>query len=428
MSKIIIKNGRVFDPACNLDGKFDVLIEKGKIREIAPRIDNEEAYIINATGMFIFPGFIDAHAHLREPGQEYKETIESGAMAAIHGGVTTVFAMPNTTPPIDNRSLVEFIIKRSRDAEHAEVLPIGTITKQRKGQTLSEMGDMSEAGAIAFSDDGDWVANSAVMRRALEYSRFFNRRIISHAEDTSLSTGVVNESTLSYKMGLSGKPYVQEEIAVFRDIKLAEFTGGKLHIAHVSTQGSASLIKHAKESIIDVSCEVTPHHLLLSEEDIMNFSPIYKVNPPLRADRDRVALLDYLKDGTIDIIATDHAPHIFYEKETDFDTAPYGMISLDFYFPLLYTKLVLSGKISLTDLIRAVSNKPAELFGLNDRGVLKKGKSADIVIFDPNKKFILNKSFLKSKSYNTPFLGQRLQGVVKYVLKAGKLFTFGGDK
>jgi len=295
MNRILIKNGHIVDPGSGKDGVLDILVEDGKIREVNRNLKVENARVIDCTGKYVFPGFIDMHTHLREPGEEYKEDISTGSNAALHGGFTTVLAMPNTKPPIDSRGLVEFVIRRSKEEKKSEVFPVGAITKGREGRELAEIGDMREGGAIAFSDDGDWVKNSSIMRRALEYSKIFHTVIISHAEDPDLSRlGVANESALSYKLGLRGKPKESEYIAIFRDIALSRLTGGRLHIAHVSTKESAQLIKMAKEEGLPVTTEVTPHHLIFTEENLETFDPVYKVNPPLRKNEDREFLIESL--------------------------------------------------------------------------------------------------------------------------------------
>ncbi len=419
MKRLLIKNAKILDFDKKKEVLTDILVEGERIVEIAKNISDGNAEVLDIEEKYLFPGLVDAHAHLREPGEEYKEDIASGSRAALHGGVTTVFAMPNTKPALDSRAMIEFVIERAKKAGYSEVLPVGAITKGRKGEELAEIGDMREGGAIAFSDDGSWVRNSSVMRRALEYSIAFDTVIISHAEDSSLSRGVVHESVMSYDMGLEGYPSAQEEIAVFRDVKLAELTGGRLHIAHVSSKGSLEIIRGAKEKGVNVTCEVTPNHLLLAQEEIDLFNPLYKINPPIRTRDDREALVEGLKEGAIDIIATDHAPHNWYEKETDFNSAPSGMISLDFYFSLLYSELVNKGKISIYDLVAATTYKPAKIFGLSHRGRIEKGYIANLVVFDPVKEFVISEDFIRSRSKNTPFLGKRVRGGFVKVIKKG---------
>jgi len=425
MNRILIKNGHIVDPGSGKDGVLDILVEDGKIREVNRNLKVENAKVIDCTGKYVFPGFIDMHTHLREPGEEYKEDISTGSNAALHGGFTTVLAMPNTKPPIDSRGLVEFVIRRSREEKKSEVFPVGAITKGREGRELAEIGDMKEGGAIAFSDDGDWVKNSSIMRRALEYSKIFHTIIISHAEDPDLSRlGVANESALSYKLGLRGKPKESEYIAIFRDIALSRLTGGRLHIAHVSTKESAQLIKMAKEEGLPVTSEVTPHHLIFTEENLEAFDPVYKVNPPLRKNKDREFLIEALKEGVIDVIATDHAPHASFEKEDEFLAAPFGMIWLDFAFSALYTFLIQKNKLDLKMVIQSLTTGPSKILGLNDRGSLEKGKRADIVIFDPGKDIEITRNFLKSKAKNTPLFGKKLKGKVIITIKEGEIFEW----
>jgi len=425
MNRILIKNGHIVDPGSGKDGVLDILVEDGKIREVNRNLKVENAKVIDCTGKYVFPGFIDMHTHLREPGEEYKEDISTGSNAALHGGFTTVLAMPNTKPPIDSRGLVEFVIRRSREEKKSEVFPVGAITKGREGRELAEIGDMKEGGAIAFSDDGDWVKNSSIMRRALEYSKIFHTIIISHAEEPDLSRlGVANESALSYKLGLRGKPKESEYIAIFRDIALSRLTGGRLHIAHVSTKESAQLIKMAKEEGLPVTAEVTPHHLIFTEENLEIFDPVYKVNPPLRKNEDREFLIEALKEGVIDVIATDHAPHASFEKEDEFLAAPFGMIWLDFAFSALYTFLIQKNKLDLKMVIQSLTTGPSKILGLNDRGSLEKGKRADIVIFDPGKDIEITRNFLKSKAKNTPLFGKKLKGKVIITIKEGEIFEW----
>lgn len=425
MNRILIKNGHIVDPGSGKDGVLDILVEDGKIREVNRNLKVENARVIDCTGKYVFPGFIDMHTHLREPGEEYKEDISTGSNAALHGGFTTVLAMPNTKPPIDSRGLVEFVIRRSKEEKKSEVFPVGAITKGREGRELAEIGDMREGGAIAFSDDGDWVKNSSIMRRALEYSKIFHTVIISHAEDPDLSRlGVANESALSYKLGLRGKPKESEYIAIFRDIALSRLTGGRLHIAHVSTKESAQLIKMAKEEGLPVTTEVTPHHLIFTEENLETFDPVYKVNPPLRKNEDREFLIEALKEGVIDVIATDHAPHASFEKEDEFLAAPFGMIWLDFAFSALYTFLIQKNKLDLKTVIQSLTTGPSKILGLDDRGSLEKGKRADIVIFDPEKDIEITRNFLKSKAKNTPLFGNKLKGKVIITIKEGEVFEW----
>jgi len=421
--KFLIRGGRVFDPGENLDDVLDIKIEDGFIKEIGKDLGADDSEIIDARGHYIFPGFIDLHAHLREPGEEYKEDLESGARAAIYGGFTTVCIMPNTKPPIDNPEIVASLIDKAKNLGLAKILPIGTITKNRGGEILSEMVHMAKRGAVGFSDDGDWVSDSGVMRRALEYTKLTRRPIITHAEDRTLSrTGSVNEGKVSYTMGTRGIPPESEYIAIFRDISLAKLTRGRLHLAHLSTRESVELLRRAKLDGLWVTGEVTPHHLLFTEEKLLGFDTNYKTKPPLRSEEDRKALLKGLKEGFIDAIATDHAPHAAFEKEVEFETAPFGIIGLQTAFSSLYTLLVLNGELDLRTLILRLTSGPASVMGFTDTGKIKRGFRADLAIFDLEATWKVTKKSLKSRSKNTPLLGMILKGVPKIVFVEGKKF------
>lgn len=425
MSKIIFKNGEVVNTARNTVDKADVLVENGLIIDVAPSIESRDFEIVDCRGLLIVPGLVDMHAHLREPGEEYKEDIWTGTTAAIHGGFVAVLSMPNTNPPCDTRSVVEYIVRRSKEEEKADVLPCGAITKGRKGEELAELGDMMEGGAVAFSDDGNWVQSSGVMRRALEYTKFFGGIIISHPEDKTLTyRGLANESPLTIKLGLRGMPVEAETIAIFRDIELVRLTRGRLHLAHVSSKESINLIKRAKEAGLNVTAEVTPHHLVFDEEVLISYDPNYKVNPPLRTREDREAILSALKEGVIDVVATDHAPHADFEKMDEFNAAPFGMIWLDFAFSVLYNELVRSGKMDLPALAKVMSTKPAELLGLKGLGAISKGYRASFFAYNPNVEIIVNREFLKSRAFNTPLYGKTLKGRVEWALKDGRIYRF----
>lgn len=425
MSKIIFKNGEVVNTARNTVDKADVLVENGLIIDVAPSIESRDFEIVDCRGLLIVPGLVDMHAHLREPGEEYKEDIGTGTTAAIHGGFVAVLSMPNTNPPCDTRSVVEYIVRRSKEEEKADVLPCGAITKGRKGEELAELGDMMEGGAVAFSDDGNWVQSSGVMRRALEYTKFFGGIIISHPEDKTLTyRGLANESPLTIKLGLRGMPVEAETIAIFRDIELVRLTRGRLHLAHVSSKESINLIKRAKEAGLNVTAEVTPHHLVFDEEVLISYDPNYKVNPPLRTREDREAILSALKEGVIDVVATDHAPHADFEKMDEFNAAPFGMIWLDFAFSVLYNELVRSGKMDLPALAKVMSTKPAELLGLKGLGAISKGYRASFFAYNPNVEIIVNREFLKSRAFNTPLYGKTLKGRVEWALKDGRIYRF----
>lgn len=423
MDKILIKNGHVFSPSNNIDEKLDIIIVGDKIVKIGKNISDNETKVIDASGLTVFPGFIDLHAHLREPGFEYKEDITSGSKAAVAGGFTTVLVMPNTNPPIDSPEAVDYILKRSNEVNLARIYPIGAITKGRSGEELADLKLMAEMGAVAFSDDGDWVANSSVMRRALEYAS--DVPIISHAEDKTLSLkGIMNESSLSYELGIKGIPSEAEEIAIARDVLLAKLTRGRLHVAHISSKGSIEIIAQAKSRNLRVTAEVTPHHLLFTEEELKSYDPIFKVNPPLRTEEDREALLEALKNGIIDCVATDHAPHASFEKEFDLNQAPFGILELEVAFSSLYTHLVLKNELDLGTLVTAMSYKPATIFGFNGMGEIREGFLADMSIWDLNEKWVVKD--LKSKSKNTPFWGKELYGKIKYTIVGGKLINVEG--
>jgi dihydroorotase len=457
--KILIQKGHIIDPSQGIDGIGDILIEDGKIVEIrmeghgntekrrnrdircsSPSLrvsespsHKEELRTINAEGMFVIPGLIDMHVHLREPGFEYKETIKTGTYAAIRGGFTTICCMPNTFPINDNASVTEFIIRKSFEGL-CSVLPIGAITKGQKGEELVEMGTMKDEGCIAFSDDGLPVMNSLIMRRALEYSKAFGLPIISHCEDLTLSVdGVMNEGLLSMTLGLRGIPAEAEQIMVFRDILLAELTGGKLHIAHVSTKGSVKLIRDAKKRGVNVTAETCPHYFSLTEDAVKNYDTNAKVNPPLRTKKDIEAIKEGLKDGTIDVIATDHAPHHRDEKLREFDLAPSGISGLETALGLSM-KLVDEGVLTISQLVEKMSLSPARILGLltphlsslitGPKGTLRAGADADVTIMDAKKEVTVDNSKFVSKGKNTPFDGWVLKGVPFITISKGRIYEW----
>lgn len=425
MSRLLFKGGKVVDPERNKVEVKDILVEEGRIVDIHDNIEIRDADVIKCQGLYLIPGLVDMHVHLREPGEEYKEDIGTGGMAALHGGFVTVVSMPNTNPACDNRSVVEYIIRRSKEEGKADVLPCGALTKGRMGEELAELGDMAEGGAVAFSDDGKWVQNSAVMRRALEYTKYFNGIIISHAEDHNLTfRGLANESALGVKLGLRGMPREAETIAIYRDIELAKLTGGRLHLAHVSVKESVELIKRAKESGIKVTAEVAPHHLLFDESLLTGYDSNYKVNPPLRTKEDRESLLFALKEGIIDVIATDHAPHADFEKLDEFNAAPFGMIWLDFAFVALYNEFVLRGIMDLPELVKYMSTRPSEILGLSGLGLIKKDYKASFFALNPDEEIVVDRDFIKSRAYNTPLYKSKLKGKVEWTLKDGKIYRF----
>ncbi len=421
MSKVLIKGGRVIDPLNRIDDIRDVLIENGRIKKVDKGISVSADKVINADNLIVFPGLIDMHVHLREPGREDEETVETGTRAAVKGGFTTVACMPNTEPVADSAAVIEYIKEKARSKALARVLPIGALTKELKSEELSPMNELIEAGVIAFSNDGESVMDAEVMRRALEYSKMFDVPVIVHAEDKRLSVdGQINEGLYSTVLGLKGIPAAAEEVIIARDLILAKMTGAKIHFAHVSTRGSVELIRRAKEEGINVTCEVTPHHLTLTDAMIESYDSNYKVNPPLRSEIDVLALREGLKDGTIDAIASDHAPHALHEKEREFQFAPFGIIGLETTLPLVLTELVEARELSLLSLVEKLTINPAKILGL-DLGTLSEGSAADITIIDNKAKVKVDVNSFESKSKNSPFRDWELTGLVKYVLVNGKL-------
>ncbi len=416
--KILIKRGRLIEPEKGIDEIFDILIEDGKIKKIGNISENADK-IIDAEGKIVTPGLIDMHVHLREPGREDEETLYTGTLCALHGGFTCVCCMPNTSPPIDNIGIVKFIFEADKNCT---VYPVGAITKGLKGEELAEIGDLVKGGCCAISDDGNSVMNSEIMRRALEYSKMFDIPVISHAEDKNLSEGGdMNEGDMSLILGLRGIPRIAESIMVARDIALAEYTGAKIHIAHVSTKESCEIIKRAKEKGIKVTAEVTPHHFTFTEEDLKDFDTNYKVNPPLRTKEDKEALKKALKEGIIDVIATDHAPHADFEKELEFPEAPFGMIGLETAIPLIIQELIDTGILTWVEAIEKLTKNPRKILKLKE-GVIEEGGDADITVIDPEKRWIYKKTY--SKSRNSPLLGKELKGKVLYTIYKGKVYEW----
>lgn len=420
--KILIKNGRLIDPVNDMDMVTDLLVEDGKVAMIDQNISisSSDIEVIDATGQLIIPGLIDMHVHLREPGYEYKETIKSGTMAAAAGGFTTVCCMPNTKPVNDSQSVTEFILHKAATEGVVNVLPIGAITKAAKGEEITEMAELRDAGCIAFSDDGRPVMNSSVMRRALEYAKMFGLPLISHCEDLALSEdGVVNEGRVSTELGLKGIPNASEDIITARDIALSELTGGRVHIAHVSTKGSVDLIRIAKQKGLNVTAETCPHYLVLTDEAVTGYNTNAKMKPPLRSQEDVEAVRSGLKDGTIDVIATDHAPHAQEEKEMEFDYAPFGITGLETALSIIM-RLVEEGLLTLNEMVIRMSSKPAMILGI-DRGNLKVGAVADITIINPHSTWVVESLNLKSKGKNTPFEGWKLKGQVSTTIVGGRV-------
>ncbi|NVM22468.1 MAG: dihydroorotase [Desulfobacterales bacterium] len=422
-SKYLIKGGRVIDPETGLDGLMDILIEDGKIASIGnpqSKIRNPKPELIDASGKIVTPGLIDMHVHLREPGHEYKETIETGCLAAAHGGFTAICCMPNTVPVNDNQSVTDYILKKAGSAGTVRVYPVGAISLGLRGESLAGYGEMNAAGAVAVSDDGNPVMNAQLMRRALEYAKGFGLLVISHCEDRNLTeNGVMNEGAVATRLGLEGIPNSAETVMVARDIDLCELTGAPVHIAHVSTEGAVRLIREAKARGLPVTTETAPHYFSLTEDAVANYDTNAKVHPPLRTVADRDAVREALADGTIDVIASDHAPHSSMEKELEFDRAANGMIGLETSLPLSL-KLVEMGLLSLMDLVAKMSNNPARILKLDYVG-LKPGNPADLTIIDPEKRFTVDADTFRSKSRNTPFNGWQLKGKAVLTVVGGKI-------
>ena len=422
---VLIKNGTVIDPANNINVAKDILIIKGIIESIEPpgkldTVNLNNPQIIDAKGCIVCPGLIDMHVHFREPGFEYKETIESGCQSAAAGGFTSVAVMPNTNPVNDNRSVTELILSLANSNGGIKVHPIGAITQGLAGKRLSEMADLMDAGAIAFSDDGCPVMNNELMRRAFEYSKMFNLPLIQHSEMLDLTEGgCMNEGAVSTELGLKGMPTEAEDIMVYRDIALLEKTGGRLHVAHISSGISVDLVRQAKAKGLPVTCEVAPHHFTLTDEAVRGYDTNTKMSPPLRSNKDIEEIKEGLKDGTIDIIATDHAPHDITDKQVEYQNACFGIVGLETALPLTL-KLVDEKILSLSDAIRKLTATPAQIFNL-DAGNLSIGKEADVLIFNPDIKYSIDVSKFHSKSKNSPFDGWKVKGKVFHTLARGKI-------
>lgn len=422
--KVLIANGYVIDPAQQVNtGGRGVLIEDGRIVGLVERGEPvpEQTQVLDATGLIVAPGFIDLHTHLREPGQEYKETVATGAAAAVAGGFSSICAMPNTDPINDNPAVTRFIIEQGEAAKLANVFPIGAVTKGSQGKELAEMGEMRNAGIVAVSDDGRPVPTSAMMRRAMEYARGFDLTVVDHCQDPSLSAGgVMHEGRWSMILGLRGMPAAAEEVDAVRDCVLAKLTKAKVHIAHISTRGALEAVRHAKDEGVAVTCEVTPHHWTLTDEAVAEYDTNTKMSPPLRSSDHVTAILDAIKDGTIDAIATDHAPHHADEKALEFDQAPFGITGLETAVGLAF-ELVHAGLIDLERMVQLCSANPARIFGLTDRGSLKANAHADITILDPQLEWVFDAKRSRSKSRNTPFHGRSLCGAAVATIVGGRL-------
>jgi dihydroorotase len=416
---LLIKNGRVVDPSQKLDSKADVLIENGRIAKIGTIAPPRGAEVIDASGCVVAPGLIDVHVHLREPGQEHKETIKSGTQAAVAGGFTAVCAMANTTPPNDERPVTEMIVAEAARSAHCRVYPIGAVSRGLNGEELTEMADLKAAGCVAFSDDGMPVMNAKLMRSALEYSKMLGLPVIAHEQDAHLSANaVMHEGYYSTLLGMRGAPAAAEAVMTARDVELVELSGGHLHIAHLSAIGSIEAVRRAKARGLRVTAEAAPHHIALTDETIQSFSTDFKMNPPLRSDDHRKALIEAIKDGTIDVIATDHAPHHLDEKRVEFDLAPFGVTGLETAFPVCYEVLVKGRHIKLDRLIDLMSCAPARTFNLPG-GTLAEGSPGDVTILNLDADTTFDA--FRSHASNSPFKGQKFPGRVVATIVGGEV-------
>jgi dihydroorotase len=421
MSILRITGGRVIDPSQRLDQAADLWIKGEQIVGVGPQPGLVPTRTINAAGKIVCPGLIDMHVHLREPGQEEDETIATGAAAAIAGGITSVACMPNTDPPIDQQSAAEFVYLQAERAGNANVFPVGCITKGRKGAELAEIGGLVEGGAVAFSDADLPVVSAEIMRRALEYCRMFDRPVLSHAEDLELTRGgIMHEGVESMRLGLRGMPAAAEEVMVHRDIELAQLTGGRLHILHVSTAGSVELIRRAKEKGLRVTAATCPQYCLLTDQCLRTFDSNYKLNPPLRTQDDVAAVIAGLKDGTLDVLASDHSPQATEKKLRELDQAPFGIVGLETLLPISIAALVESGHLTWPQLIDKMTLGPARILGI-ERGTLRPGADADVAIIDPNTEWTIDVSRFASKSRNSPFDGRKVRGRPHAVIVGGEV-------
>jgi len=418
--KILIMGGHVIDPG-RINGVADVLIDEGRVAALGPHLKIPAgATKIDATGRLVLPGFVDLHVHFREPGFEYKESIQSGAAAAVAGGFTSVCCMPNTKPVNDNQAITEFMLDRARAAGLANVFPIGAITKGSEGKELAEIGDLRRAGCVAISDDGKPVMNSLVMRRAMEYALAFDVPVVDHCEDLHLAEGgCMNEGAISTELGLPGMPAAAEDVMVARNVALAELTGARLHLAHISTEGSVRMVREAKSRGLKITAEACPHHFTITEETVRGYNTSAKMNPPLRTWKDVQAIKEGLRDGTIDVIATDHAPHASQEKQLGFTEAPFGIVGLETALPLTFA-LVEEGIVSLDSAVDKLSTAPAKVFGLA-KGTLAVGADADVAIVDQQEQWEVDPTKFHSKSRNTPFAGWKVKGRVMTTIVGGRV-------
>ena len=426
--RLLLKGGRVIDPSQDLDKVADLLIEGGRIAEIGD-IDAKPGQVEDVSGKVVLPGLIDMHVHFREPGFEYKEDITTGSRAAAAGGFTAVATMPNTNPVTDARSVLEFILRRAQEVNLVKIHPIGALTKELKGEEMAEIGDMIEGGAVAFSDDAFPIQNSGLVRRVMDYCAMFDVPVILHCEDMSLSDeGLMNEGLTATILGLNGIPAEAEEIAVARNIMLARLAGCRMHVAHASTRGSVELIRRAKEAGLRITCETCPQYFSLTEEAVRGYDTNAKINPPLRTADDVAAIKEGLADGTIDVIATDHAPHAIEEKETEFAAAASGMVGLETAVGLVVTELVKPGILSLAEAFEKMSAAPARILGSAAAdGTLQVGKAANVTVVDPAAEFVVDPSKFHSRSKNTPLAGRRLTGMPVLTVFNGRIVARAGE-
>src|SRR5918997_1919928 len=422
--RLLFAHGDIVDPRHRVNGGRDLLIEDGRVAALLKSGEPtpEGAEVFDATGLVVAPGFIDLHTHLREPGQEYKETVATGAAAAVAGGFTSVCAMPNTDPVNDNPAVTSFIVEQAAAARLANVFPVGAITKGSKGEELAEMGEMKRAGIVAVTDDGHPVPSPGLMRRAMEYARGFDLTVMDHCDDKTLAAGgVMHEGEWSLRLGLKGRPALAEESDAMRDCALAELTGARVHLAHVSTRGAIEAVRRAKERGVEVSCEVTPHHFTLTDAACEGFDTNTKMNPPLRSREHLDAILEAIADGTVDAVATDHAPHHLDEKELEFDRAAFGITGLETAVGLAFERLVRPGLITLGRLVELFSVNPARIFRLEGRGTLRPGAHGDVTILDPDLPWTYDAARSRSKSRNTPFDGWTFHGAPVATIVAGRV-------
>lgn len=420
--RILIRNGQVVDPSSKTEGRFDVLVEEDRIVRVAEQIDEAADRVLDAEGCYVMPGFIDLHVHLRDPGLEYKETLQTGGMAAVKGGVTTVCAMPNTKPVMDDGQKVAEVHKRAEGESPAHVIQIGAVTKDQAGQELADIAGMAEAGCHAISEDGKSVMNASLYRKAMKIAKEKGISVFAHCEDiTMVEGGVMNADENAVRLGLKGITNSVEDVIVARDILLAKETGVRLHLCHCSTADSVEMIRLAKEEGLPVTGEVCPHHFILTADDILEDDGNYKMNPPLRGKKDVEALRQGLADGTMDVISTDHAPHSEEEKNRSMAKAAFGIVGLETSAALTYTELVKTGILSVMQMAEKMSYNPAQILGLSDKGAVAEGKTADLVIFDPNPTYTIDKNTFVSKGKNTPFHGRTVTGEVRFTLVDGKV-------